>query len=29
MRAGYYEKNGPAAEVLHVGEVETPQPRRR
>ena len=26
MRAGYYEKNGPAAEVLHVGEVETPQP---
>jgi NADPH2:quinone reductase len=26
MRAAYYEKNGPAAEVLHVGEVETPQP---
>ena len=26
MRAAYYEKNGSAAEVLHVGEVETPQP---
>jgi len=26
MRAAYYEKNGPAAEVLHVGEVDTPQP---
>jgi NADPH2:quinone reductase len=26
MRAAYYEKNGPAAEVLHVAEVETPQP---
>jgi len=26
MRAAYYEKNGPAKEVLHVGEVETPQP---
>jgi NADPH2:quinone reductase len=26
MRAAYYEKNGPAAEVLHVGDVETPQP---
>jgi NADPH2:quinone reductase len=26
MRAAYYEKNGPAAEVLHVGEVETPKP---
>jgi NADPH2:quinone reductase len=26
MRAAWYEKNGPAAEVLHVGEVETPQP---
>ncbi len=25
MRAAYYEKNGAAAEVLHVGEVETPQ----
>lgn len=26
MRAAYYEKNGPAGEVLHVGEVETPRP---
>lgn len=26
MRAAYYEKNGTAKEVLHVGEVETPQP---
>jgi NADPH2:quinone reductase len=26
MRAAYYEKNGPAREVLKVGEVETPQP---
>ncbi|MEN3386635.1 MAG: NADPH:quinone reductase [Hyphomicrobiales bacterium] len=26
MRAAYYEKNGSAAEVLHVAEVETPQP---
>ena len=26
MRAAYYEKNGPAAEVLKVGEVETPKP---
>jgi NADPH2:quinone reductase len=26
MRAAYYEKNGPADEVLHVGEVETPKP---
>src|ERR1044071_8496549 len=26
MRAVYYEKNGSAAEVLHVGEVETPRP---
>ena len=26
MRAAYYEKNGAAGEVLHVGEVETPQP---
>jgi NADPH2:quinone reductase len=26
MRAAYYEKNGSAAEVLHVGDVETPQP---
>jgi NADPH2:quinone reductase len=26
MRAVWYEKNGAANEVLHVGEVETPQP---
>jgi NADPH2:quinone reductase len=26
MRAAYYEKNGAAADVLHVGEVETPRP---
>jgi NADPH:quinone reductase len=26
MRAAYYEKNGPAAEVLKVAEVEMPQP---
>jgi len=26
MRAVYYEKNGAADEVLHVGEVDTPQP---
>jgi NADPH2:quinone reductase len=26
MRAAYYEKNGSAREVLHVGEVETPKP---
>ena len=26
MRAAYYEKNGSAAEVLHVGEVDTPKP---
>jgi NADPH2:quinone reductase len=26
MRAAYYEKNGSAAEVLHVGEVDTPRP---
>src|SRR3954454_21891913 len=26
MRAAYYEKNGGAGEVLHVGEVETPRP---
>ena len=26
MRAAWYEKNGSAAEVLHVGEVETPKP---
>ena len=26
MRAAYYDKNGSAAEVLHLGEVETPVP---
>jgi NADPH2:quinone reductase len=26
MRAAYYEKNGPAREVLRVGEIETPKP---
>jgi NADPH:quinone reductase len=26
MRAAYYEKNGAADEVLHLGEVETPTP---
>jgi NADPH:quinone reductase len=26
MHAAYYDKNGPAADVLHVGEVETPTP---
>jgi NADPH2:quinone reductase len=26
MRAAYYEKNGPAREVLKLGEVETPRP---
>src|SRR2546427_12056052 len=26
MRADYYEKNGPAREVLKLGEVETPRP---
>jgi len=26
MRAAYYEKNGPAREVLRVADVETPQP---
>lgn len=26
MRAAYYERNGAADEVLHVGEVETPRP---
>src|ERR1700676_3569230 len=25
MRAAYYEKNGPAREVLRIGEVKTPQ----
>src|ERR1700742_3306574 len=26
MRAAYYEKNGNAKDVLHLGEVETPKP---
>lgn len=26
MRAAYYENNGPANEVLKLGEIETPQP---
>ena len=26
MRAAYYEKNGPARDVLSLGEVETPKP---
>ena len=26
MRAAYYEKNGPAADVLRVGDVDTPKP---
>jgi NADPH2:quinone reductase len=26
MRAAFYEKNGPAGEVLKVGEVDTPRP---
>jgi NADPH2:quinone reductase len=26
MRAAYYEKNGTARDVLHIGEVETPAP---
>ena len=26
MRAAYYEKNGAAADVLYVGEMETPKP---
>lgn len=28
MKAAYYEKNGPAREVLQVGEVPTPQPKQ-
>lgn len=28
MRAAYYEKNGPAADVLHLGEIDTPRPGR-
>ncbi|MGE4013099.1 MAG: NADPH:quinone reductase [Alphaproteobacteria bacterium] len=27
MRAAYYEKNGPAKEVLHLGDVATPEPK--
>jgi NADPH:quinone reductase len=26
MRAAYYEKNGPVRDVLHLGDVDTPQP---
>jgi NADPH2:quinone reductase len=26
VRAAYYEKNGPAREVLHVGEMDQPEP---
>ena len=26
MRAAYYEQNGPASDVLRVGDVETPSP---
>ena len=26
MRAAFYEQNGPAREVLKLGEVETPRP---
>jgi len=26
MRAAWYEENGPAADVLHVGELPTPEP---
>lgn len=26
MRAAFYEKNGPARDVLHVGDLETPEP---
>lgn len=26
MRAAYYEKNGPAREVLRLGEIDTPRP---
>ena len=28
MRAAYYERNGPAREVLRVGEVQMPEPAR-
>jgi len=27
VRAAYYEKNGPAKEVLHMGEIATPEPK--
>ena len=26
MRAAYYERNGPAREVLKLGDIETPRP---
>ena len=26
MRAAYYEKNGPVRDVMHLGDVDTPQP---
>lgn len=26
MRIGFYEKNGPASEVLHIGDMGTPEP---
>ena len=26
MRAAWYEKNGPAAEVLQIGELPIPEP---
>ena len=26
MRAAFYTKKGPAAEVLEMGEIETPSP---
>jgi NADPH:quinone reductase len=28
MRAAYYDKNGAAADVLHVGDIDTPTPAR-
>src|SRR5262245_22588592 len=28
MRATYYEKNGPARDVLHIGDVEIGEPGR-
>ena len=27
MQAAWYERTGPAGEVLHCGELETPRPR--